>query len=87
MRSCCTLSQHVRVNLRFLEDVNYQLPTLDILFRQITMIIEVRVAFVFGLQTLWLIDFSKIYQLKGLEPKNKSHTNFYEHCDLTKKYI
>ena len=52
MRSCCTLSQHVRVNLRFLEDVNYQLPTLDLLFRQITMIIEVRVAFVFGLQTL-----------------------------------
>ena len=35
-----------------------------------------------------LIDrLSKIYQLKGLEPKNKGHTNFYECCDLTKKYI
>ena len=22
-----------------------------------------------------------------LEPKNKGHMNFYEHCDLTKKYI
>ena len=41
-------------------------------------------AFVFGLQTLLLIDSSKIYQLKGLKPKNKSHTNFYECCDLTK---
>ena len=61
MRSCCTLSQHVRVNLRFLEDLNYQLPTLDILFRQITMFIKVRVAYVFELQTLKLIDSSKIY--------------------------
>ena len=30
-------------------------------------------------------DFSKIYLLKGLKPKNKGHTNFYECCDLTKK--
>ena len=42
-------------------------------------------AFVFGLQTIWLIDFTKIFQLKGLKPKNKGHTNFYECCDLTEK--
>ena len=30
-----------------------------------------------------MIDFIKIYQLKGLKPKNKGHTNFYECCDLT----
>ena len=30
-------------------------------------------------------DFSKIYQLKGLKPKNKGRTNFYECCDLTEK--
>ena len=59
--------------------------TLDILFRQITTFIKVCVAFVFGLQTLWLKDISKIYQLKGLKPKNNDHTNFYECCDLTKK--
>ena len=41
--------------------------------------------FIFGLQTLKLIDFCKIYQLKGLKPKNKGHTNFCECCDLTKK--
>ena len=29
--------------------------------------------------------FSKIYQLKGLKPKNIGHTNFSECCDLTKK--
>ena len=29
-------------------------------------------------------DFSKTYQLKGLKPKNKGYTNFYECCDLTK---
>ena len=44
-------------------------------------------AFVFGLQTLSLIEFTKIYRLKGLKPKNKGRTNFYECCDLTKKYI
>ena len=30
-------------------------------------------------------DFSKIYHLKGLKPKNKGHMNFYECCYLTKK--
>ena len=29
--------------------------------------------------------FCKIYQLKGLKPKNKGHANFYESCDLTTK--
>jgi len=46
---------------------------------------KVPVSFVFGLQTLWLIDFTKFFQLKGLEPKNERHMNFYECCDLTKK--
>ena len=32
-----------------------------------------------------MIDFSKVFQLKGLKPKNKGQTNFYECCDLTKK--
>ena len=54
-------------------------------FRQITTFIKVCVAFVFGLPTLLLIDFSKVFQLKGLKSKNKSHTNFYDCCDLTKK--
>ena len=42
-------------------------------------------AFVFGLQTLGLIDFTRIFQLKGLKPKIKGYTNFYECSDLTKK--
>ena len=60
---------------------------LDILFRQITIFIKVYVAIISRLQALLLIDFTKTYQLKGLEPKTKGHTNFYEYCDLTKKYI
>ena len=32
-----------------------------------------------------MIDFSNLFQLKGLKPKNKGYTNFYECCDLTKK--
>ena len=56
-------------------------------FRQITTIIKVRVAFVFGLPTLRSIKFTKIFQSKGLKPKNKGHRNFYKCCDLTKKYI
>jgi len=31
------------------------------------------------------IDFTKIFQLKGLKPKNKGSLNFYECWDLTKK--
>ena len=58
---------------------------LDILFHQIITFIKVCVAFVFGLQTLHLIDFSKIFLLKDLKPKNKGHTNFCECCELTKK--
>ena len=42
-------------------------------------------AFVFGLQILGLIDFTRIFQLKGLKPKIKGQTNVYECCDLTKK--
>ena len=57
----------------------------DILFHQITTFIKVCVGFVFWLQILYLIYFSKIYQLKGLKPKNNGQTNFYECCDLTKK--
>ena len=44
-------------------------------------------AFVFRIQTPLLKDFTKIYQLKGLKPKNEGHTNFYECCDLTEKSI
>ena len=44
---------------------------LDTFFCQIKSFLRFRLAFVFGLQTYYLIDFSKIYPLKGLEPKNK----------------
>ena len=60
---------------------------LDILFPSNYIIHKSHVAFTFGLQTLKSIDFSKIYQLKGMKPKNKGHANFYECSDLAKKYI
>ena len=56
-----------------------------IFFRQITTFIKVLVTFAFGLKTLSMVDFTWIYQLKSLKPKNKGDTNFYECCDLTKK--
>ena len=43
--------------------------TLDAFFRQIKLFIRFCLFFVYVLQTLYLIDFSKIYQLKGLKPK------------------
>ena len=55
-----------------------------IFFRQITTFIKVLVTFAFGLKTLSMVDFTWIYQLKSLKPKNKGDTNFYECCDLTK---
>ena len=54
-------------------------------FRQITTFIKVLVTFAFGLKTLSMVDFTWIYQLKSLKPKNKGDKNFYECCDLTKK--
>ena len=42
-------------------------------------------AIVFELQTIQLIDFTKIFQLKDLKPKNIGYTNFYECCDLMEK--
>ena len=60
---------------------------LDVFFHQITTFIKVCMLFVLGLQTLLLRDFTTIYWLKGLKPKNKGHTNNYECCNLTKKYI
>ena len=44
---------------------------LDTFFRQIKSFRRFRLAFSFGLQTYYLIDFSKVYRLKGLKPKNK----------------
>ena len=38
-----------------------------------------------GYKPLKSIDFTKIYQLKSLQPKNKGRTNFYLRSDLTKK--
>ena len=49
--------------------------------------INVHVAFVFGLQTLKLVDFTKFFQLNGLKPKNKGQTKSYERFDLTKKCV
>ena len=46
-------------------------------FHQKAMFIKVHLDFVHELQV----------QLKGLVPKNKGHTNFYEHCVLMKKYF
>ena len=71
------------MNVLKIKSARHMLP-LYILFRLIPTFIKVCVAFIFGLQTLWLIDFSKLYQLKGLEPQNR-RPHFYECCDLTKK--
>ena len=49
---------------------------LDILFCQITMFIKVSFAFSFGHQALESIDFTKKYQLKGLEPQKKITQTF-----------
>ena len=59
--------------------------TIRYIFRQITTFIKVCVAFAFGLQTLLLKDFIKLFQLKCLKPKNKGHAKFYGCCDLRKK--
>ena len=63
----------------------HKIYKVEIIFRQITTFIKVHVGFFFWPNILQLIDFSKIYQLKGLKLHKKGHMNFYEHCVLTEK--
>ena len=42
---------------------------------------------ILGCSHFTLIDFTQIYQLKGLKLKTKGLTKLYEFCDLTKNYI
>ena len=55
---------------------------LDLLFLQITTFIKVHVMWSLFLESILFnfnqLVFNKIYQLKGLQPKNKDHTNIYE---------
>ena len=44
-------------------------------------------AYVFGLQTIQLIDITKIFQLKGTKPKNNDQMNFMNVVIWRKKYI
>ena len=44
-------------------------------FCKIKAFIRFPLAFVFGLQAYYLIDFSKIYQLKGLDSKTNAKQN------------
>ena len=61
----------------FSQDVYQKILTniclLDAIFRQIKSFRRFRLAFSFGLQTYYLIDFSKVYRLKHLNPKNKQN--------------
>ena len=67
--------------------VNRLVSAIETFFCQIKSFRRFRLAFSFGLQTYYLIDFSKVYRLKGLKPKNKGLTKSSERFDLTKKYI
>ena len=40
------------------------------IFCQIKLFLGFHLAIAFGIQTLYLIDFSKIHQIKGLKPNN-----------------
>ena len=69
LKPCLHIHGSIFRNLLF-RILTSMIGRLDTFFRQIKSFIRFRLAFVFGLQT-YLIDYSKIYQLNGLEPKNK----------------
>ena len=49
--------------------------SLNVLFRQIKSLRRFRLAFVFGLQIIWLINLTKIDQIKGLKRNAKAKRN------------
>ena len=61
------------------------MASLDILFSSNHNIHKSSYGFCIRASDPLLIDFAKRFQLKGLKPINKGHTNFFECCDLTKK--
>ena len=65
--------------------MSLQFSTLDILFPSIQNIYKSLCGLYFWTSDPLIDGVTKIFQLKGLKPKNKGHTNFYECCDLTKK--
>ena len=56
-------------------------------FCKIKAFIRFPLAFVFGLQAYYLIDFSKIYQVKGLESKKKNAKQNLMNDLILKKYV
>ena len=60
-------------------------PVVDILFLSYHNIHKSSCGLCFYASDPFLNEITKIYQLNGLKPKSKGHTNFYECCDLTKK--
>ena len=61
------------------------MASLDILFSSNHNIHKSSYGLCFWASDNLMIDFTKIFQLKGLKLKDKGHTNFYECCNLTKK--
>ena len=58
-----------------------------IIFCDSTTFKKFRVVFLFELQTLLFIDFSKNYEFRVWSHKTKTTRNFYVYCNLRKKYI
>ena len=69
----------VKISQKFRKNFvkNHVKSPLEILFS--SWLIKVHVAFV--------LSFRPFNWKSSLKPKSKGHTNFYECCDLTKKYI
>ena len=54
-------SSSLRAGSCIVSEMRLKVNTLDTFFRQIKLFLRFRLAFVFGLQTYYLIDFSRIY--------------------------
>ena len=61
------------ISVQNLLEQTSEIYILGTVFDEILTSIYLEIAFIFGLQTLQSIDLSRIYCLKGLEPKNKGY--------------
>ena len=61
------------ISVQNLLEQTSEIYILGTVFDEILTSISLEIAFILGLQTLQSIDLSRMYCLKGLEPKNKGY--------------
>ena len=91
--ACCNNLNFHNTNENLLQKHYKYIRYTGILLKELSSSNYLQIAFIFGLQALQSIDFSRIYWLNGLEPKNDGYLqivwrfNFITKCTFLTYYV